>query len=258
MAKKTKKETKQLEAIPVPEKSVASDIDLKLSKQDLIDMVVEETRTKLEAEREELQKIKEEAYIKYVKSSKNQEPIKAALIKAVKEEYKEEFKAFENAGVKMNSEARVSCGRWGGGGEKEYILTENGLVTHNEHYENRMKTMISEELISSISFESESSKKERKFGATLNMNLCIVPNKKQLEKAYANHISVVKEYAATSIALTEVNRKLRDLDKMGKKVKGQLVKRILESSADGQSVLANLDSVRQTVSATLMLDIAKK
>jgi len=228
---------------------VDSGIDMKLTKQDLIDLVLEETRETLEAQAmaANLAFNTAEAALKATK-----ETCENKAEEAIRNLYKKEIKMVETHGkmrVTRDSGAYVVAGKVMS--SDEYTKSEE----RQEHkYGERKYGKTSSELIVVTSAMNISNGDT--FGTRrqqlISLELYVSLPASELKKVYAPLAEKMKEVETLRKVAYDLRDQVRGVDTMGKKAKAQLIRRILDSSTDGQSVLANLGQMKANVSAMLL------
>jgi hypothetical protein len=251
----------ELVVMPVSGDQIDSSIDMKLTKQDLIDMVIEETRDVLEVRVDNAQHDYNEM-VDLVEKSKKKLP---ELFKAaVKAKYKKELKLIAAHGGERHTYHDVS--------ENIYV-TDKGLKTYNDmrevrHMNNRdrsSKILLEDgtEIISNFQvpshfkIENAETKKGDEAMVNIRINITFQLPEDELVKLYGPFTDIVKGLAASKVALADLKTQLAGVDKMGKKAKTQLIKRMLESSGNGQAILSNMGAIKTNV-AQLLLESTKK
>lgn len=241
---KAKKVTNSV-VIPTSSNEIDSSIDMKLSKQDLIDMVIEETRETLEIKCSELS-----AEVLATEDEFNKElNLKAKEVTSFLEsKFSKELSQVDALG-KRETETR-ECG----------IITEKGLAFVDssyedeeayDHYAARRENRYYYNVVTAINVNNQVPKK-KKVEILTTINVCLSLNKEEANKIYASTLKAAKALSELNLSLKEVRRQLNSVDKMGKKAKGQLIKRILESSSEGKAVLTNMSGIRTNVAQMLI------
>lgn len=243
--------------------NIDTSIDMKLSKQDLIDMVIEETRERLEAQVEAAQQA----------SIAARNAVEAA-IEAASEQFEDAIRS------KYKAELTVIAKNGGEDGEpeitKEVYATELGLLSREqvqEHYNsrNRSETITRNGLQLHARFKVPSylsvhNKVQKRNHFTREANLGVGSLSVQLDcsltltemkKLYAPLVDLVKDFVAKENTHRELQVQLGSVDKMGKKAKTQLIKRLLESSEGGQAILSNMSGIKQNVAQLLLASTSK-
>lgn len=238
-AAKAKAEIVKETQVPVRGEQVNSSIDMRLSKQDLIEMAIEDLKDNARAEVDAAQEAYNDAqesleieYEKLVKSARE----------ATKTLFAEELKVYEHLSL-----------RDAGQSYSEFFLLDSGkVVDHTEMYElqkkreNRNKNFHSLQLTSGFGLSAHSDGKS-KFVVSLNINLKMT--KKQAEAHYAPLLELSKDKNVKLETLSQANKRYVDIANSSGKAKAQLTRRILESSTDGKAVLENMASVKVTIAA---------
>jgi len=250
MAKKA-----ELVNVPVSEQNIDTSIDMKLTKQDLIDMVIEETRERLEAQVQAANEVSCAARAKVSEAVKGASKL---FVAAARAKFKKEL-----ALIKANGgEAREpSVGEY-------YGITEYGILgkddiemvrTHNTHKPSTKDGRMILHLFEVPSYLEVSNRQNvdlygyrKNGGCGIRVDLTLSLTKADLSKLYAPLIALVKEFAKAEAEVNELQNQLRNVDKMGKKAKTQLIKRILESSTDGQALLSNMTAIKSNVTQLLL------
>jgi predicted nucleic acid-binding Zn-ribbon protein len=220
-----KKEIKEVVTVPSMALSteVLSQVDMKLSKSDLVDMVIEERRAQLDVllqtTREENEAIGKQ--IKDFKTSCGEE-----LKKAVLSEYSALTKAFKakfpkatvtvDAYIELRADPR-SRNRNDEEGVIQYFESSARLRVWRQQYDNNTLS-IHGDFSKSVKAEKE------KIAATL----------------VASYKDVGQRYSA-------LNDEVARLSKRGATVRAELTKKILEQTEQGRAILANVEALKKSV-----------
>jgi len=249
--------------VPIKDQNIDASIDMKLTKQDLIDVVIEETRERLEAQVQAANDLSNEARAKIDTALRE---ANKTFMDAVREKHKAEFKLLKSHG---GEERDPQIGHY-------YAITERGILllndiqhrgyNRNQHTKPTLEDSTTIERQFKIpSFVSVSNKsKDNGYGrnhteatASISIGLTFNLSKTELVKLFAPIVSLVKDFDEKENSLQDLQSQLHNVDKMGKKAKTQLIKRILEGSEDGQALLSNMGAIKTNV-AQLLLDATKK
>ncbi len=253
----------ELVVMPVSGDQIDSSIDMKLTKQDLIDMVIEETREVLENRVDDAQHAYNDATYEVEKAKKK---LSDLFKDAVRAKYKKELKLIAAHGGARKGYNEIS--------ENLYI-TDKGIKSYSEMHEQRRnggrgggssshvyledgtEIVVNFQVPSHMRVENAESKDSDKELVYTKVNITLQLPEAELAKLYAPFLAQVKSLAATKLDLEDLKTQLAGVDKMGKKAKTQLIKRMLESSGNGQAILSNMGAIKTNV-AQLLLDSTKK
>lgn len=250
------------EVVPVPTNGeIDTSIDMKLSKQDLIDVVVEETRERLQNQVDLAREAYEEEKINVEKAHREQKELYKKTIEA---KFKKEFKLLkDNGGPERKPEIHDSS--W----HRGPVATEHGIIaiesikeenvrTSKGHYARRAVTQdcqiieLKYHLPASYGISNQSRDGEDEATCVVSINLQFRLTNAEATKLFTPFVKQLQALAASKAALSALEEQLKGVDKMGKKAKTQLIKRILESSDDGQALLSNINAIKSNVSQLLL------
>lgn len=247
-ATRTTAATNVVATIPMEDERIESQIDMKLSKQDLIDMVIEENREALEDKRDVLQAASKEA------GQKVQEEINASknnLMNYLKASKKTFLKKFEALGELNIDPRNVNINR---------ALDSEGIVPINDEGQHARKIVgLQYNVPAGFVFYVNPPPKPYNSKVryivptdTFGVNGQLYATDDELNKVYASLTQSLKVAAAANAALAEINGQLGNVDKMGKRAKAQLIKTILGNSSGGKAVLDNMTSIKANITQALL------
>jgi hypothetical protein len=245
--------------MPVSGDQIDSSIDMKLTKQDLIDMVIEETRDRLEAQVATAQE-NCAIYSKQVEAERKK--LEVLLVKELRSKYKKEFKL-----ITTNGKEHLQVSREGAAATEHGLLMD-GEMSYNYDGRNHRKLVLDDketEIVThkvvptgvTVKNNDRNYDRAKKETSVMNISVYLHLTKSELQKLYAPFLADVKHMHALDVHLDELRAQLKSVDKMGKKAKTQLVKRMLESSENGQAILSNMGAIKTSVSQ-LLLESSKK
>ncbi len=212
--------------IPV-EGKVESNLDLKLSKNDLIEMVVEEAREEAQKKVNKLQPEHSKAYNELKEYDKNRE---SRLNQVVLNRADDLVKVMVKRGYN-----KIECSPYG---NKQFtsLNKEGHSFTYHEQFE--------------VEIRSSTRNDKEDFYSSFKVHLT-----EKDYKVLAEEDTIARnKYKTINDAMYKAQKELSDVDNMGKKTKAQLVKRILEGSDEGKAILENMQSVKEN----MMLQITAK
>ncbi len=245
MAKKSKQGA--VVALPTQNHTITSSIDMKLSKQDLIDLVVEETRERLA---QELETASEN--LKQARKTKEtvENTLKDAVVQEAKSLFKEEI-AFVNKHFKNVTILPTTV-------RKGLIVSKSGLIDSESFYKNGVRRKRVYDVETKMLYNIDV-KHTAALGAVevatkdgdLYMKLQL--DKKTSDRLHKDLVVALAAEDEAEDALYLKAQEMKNLADMGKRAKIDLIKRLLESSDDGKSILQNLEEIKLNVSQTLLL-----
>ena len=211
---------------------VAANIDMRLSKSDIIDMIVEERRAELEATLEQL-KSRNNPLMESLKNlGKNHEKEFAVEFQKSNKVIINAFKkAFPETSVKVETSSNSQIY-----GERTKSGTVYGVIedTYNPVYVACTIFVTNKEDY----YSRDKSHKQLKINGEC---------KKRAAKLKKESEEVVAQIAALDKEIAEVQSLIADLSKRGGRFKAEFTKRMLAGTEEGKSILASLDSVRNIV-----------
>lgn len=252
MSKKvSKKAAVTTKSIILNDQEIDASIDMKLSKQDLIDMVVEETREDLEERVEAASKLLEEAETAVKKIQIESE----ALIRAkIQETYKEEITFISKYG-KVNLQRQLdNC---------DLVIVNGAFMSYEEYNQlrysdrNTFNTLNAFYCKGSLAVQNVRDANSKKSNVSVAFDLFLSLNETEIKKIYTPLVKAVKELNTAQTLLNNERKQLQSVDKMGKKAKAQLIKRLLDSSEGGKSLLSNMSGIKTNISQFLLATAQK-
>lgn len=249
------KKNSSLEDVPVGAAGIDSQIDMKLSKQDLIDMCLEDARTSLE----EQVRVGSQAVSEAKRAlEKNIKACEDGLFEVVKKDNPAEF---------------TILNQFGGANDKQVghgmFLTPEGVFTEEEanqmEYDDRRRLFndnrsqvynlpCSVRVSNKSGYEREAKKGSNAVEASITFRFNV--DEKTLKKLFAPLEKQGAQYFAMKAQLESLQLQLKSVDKTGKKAKAQLIRRILEGSAGGKAILSNMGLIKTSVQ-TLLIESSK-
>lgn len=261
MAKKTAKKTKAtvaqtttiaLPSMPIDGQVIDTSIDMKLSKQDLIDMVVEDTREVLEGTVQVATQRLELAQ-KTLRKAKSE--VEGVIKAKIEETYKEEI-AFASKYGKFRDSQLLTCNLVIVDGEIMTGEAYDKLIRHSENYNGRRNSNV-EDCKGSLSLQTNIDSFYGRKRAPVSIDLFLTLPEAEVKKAYASVLSAHKEVLLAEEILNTARKQLQSVDKMGKKAKAQLIKRLLDSSDGGKQLLSNMSGIQANISQLLLSATSK-
>lgn len=244
----------KIEDVPVGASGIDSQIDMKLSKQDLIDMCLEDARTNLE---EQVRKGLEVVAAEKRALDKAVLAAEGTLFEIVKKENPAEFAILE---------------QFGGVGDKQVghgvLLTSDGVFTEEEisrmEYDERRRLCDDRSQVYHLPCSIRISNKDpldrhhrnktKAVEASISFRFNV--DEKTLKKLFAPLEKQGAQYFAMRKHLESLQLQLKGVDKTGKKAKAQLIRRILEGSEGGKAILSNMGLIKSSVQ-TLLIESSK-
>lgn len=287
--KKTKvaAESKAVSAEVVPMEissaNLETEVDLKLSKQDLVEMVVEDTRETFEKQlfdakfrRDGLQNVfdtkirqlhvnlSKDFEVKFKKEIEAARKFCGSKSKGsinARDRGRSNIYMLENGEIITRKKANEICN------ERNYDGIAEGYVSVDKSGRKNYLTVIS--LTSTVEFSiSSSSDKNYHFDEDDNdsdpthrsQSLSIVHHYKVNEVVKLLGISEVEvaTLRAEKALCIDLQSKLNELNNMGRKVKANLTRHILSSTKDGKSVIGSIDAIKESLNQTLAIGFTKK
>lgn len=222
-------EGKEISALKGTE--VAAGIDMRLSKSDIIDMVVEERKAELEEILKGLETKREPLMLEFKKLGDDHATNFAA-------EFEKDNKALIDAFKKSFPKAKVEVEKQS---NHRYYVSRNKGVTE---FQCNDDTGESAYVSASIHVMSNDSNGHRCSGSQLSLN----GSSKELAKKLVKEAkAVVDKIRKLEEEIDGIKGLMSDLSKRGGRFKAEFTKRMLAGTEQGKSILASLDGVRNIV-----------
>lgn len=251
-------EPKGVAMVPSDSKQIASDIDMKLSKQDIIDMMLEEAKEKLQKEVDEKRATYEDLQFQFQSLNRHGDGLKPYIEKlkaSVETQYAKELAIISLHG-KLTLEVENH-------GYRSLILVAGKGIMSNDAYNTAMNNISNvppsarhnkisgHVILLPIAVQAFNDGKKQSSTSPVSISMSLPINEKEAKAIYADLETLAKDFGAAATAYEEARSNLQSLDGSAKKAKAQLVRNILESSGDGQSVLAGLGGMKQALIAQI-------